>query len=114
MRCFSSGSILFLLGFYIERKYLLNCKKSLKKYIMKNLIALLFLFVSAAKMNAQTAPLPESKHKFIVIAHRGDHVDVPENTIAAFENGIKNDVDYVEIDLRTSKDSVLVIMHDAT
>ncbi len=81
---------------------------------MKNITAFLFLFAFVTKTNAQIAPLPESKHKFIVIAHRGDHVEAPENTIAAFENGIKNEVDYVEIDLRTSKDSVLVIMHDAT
>jgi len=81
---------------------------------MKNIIVLFFLFGYAEKINAQKATLPESKHKFIVIAHRGDHVEVPENTIAAYENGIKNEVDYVEIDLRTTKDSVLVIMHDAT
>ena len=81
---------------------------------MKKIIACLFLLGYVAKLPAQTASLPEPKHKFIVIAHRGDHVEVPENTIAAYENGIKNGVDYVEIDLRTSKDSVLVIMHDAT
>jgi glycerophosphoryl diester phosphodiesterase len=66
------------------------------------------------ELHAQKAPLPVARHKFIVIAHRGDHVLVPENTLAAYENGIKNGVDFVEIDLRTTKDSVLVIMHDAT
>jgi glycerophosphoryl diester phosphodiesterase len=81
---------------------------------MKKTISIIFLFTCTSKINAQTAALPESKHKFIVIAHRGDHVEVPENTIAAYENGIKHEVDYVEIDLRTTKDSVLVIMHDAT
>ena len=81
---------------------------------MKKIIALLFLFVCTSKINAQPAALPKSKHTFVVIAHRGDHVEVPENTIAAYENGIKHEVDYVEIDLRTTKDSVLVIMHDAT
>ncbi len=81
---------------------------------MKKIIGCLFLMASMAKLLAQTAQLPEPKHPFIVIAHRGDHVEVPENTIAAYENGIKNGVDYVEIDLRTTKDSVLVIMHDAT
>lgn len=81
---------------------------------MKRNIACLFLMIGSVRMNGQTAVLPEPRHKFIVIAHRGDHVEVPENTIAAFENGIKNGVDYVEIDLRTTKDSMLVIMHDAT
>ena len=81
---------------------------------MQKTIAYLFLMTCSARLNAQTAVLPESKHTFIVIAHRGDHVEVPENTIAAYENAIKNNVDYVEIDLRTTIDSVLVIMHDAT
>jgi len=58
--------------------------------------------------------LPESKHAFIVIAHRGNHTRLPENTIAAFTEGINIGVDYVEVDLRTTKDSVLVVMHDAT
>jgi len=81
---------------------------------MKKTFGLIFLFACCARVNAQTAMLPESKHKFIVVAHRGDHVEVPENTIAAFKKGIKHGVDYVEIDLRTTKDSVLVIMHDNT
>jgi glycerophosphoryl diester phosphodiesterase len=54
------------------------------------------------------------KHKLIVIAHRGDHTQAPENTLAAFDSAIRNGADYVEIDLRTSRDSHLVIMHDAT
>ncbi len=81
---------------------------------MKKIIATAFVFLFATRMDAQNVTIPESKHHFIVIAHRGDHVDVPENTIASFEQGIKHGVDYVEIDLRTTKDSVLVIMHDAT
>jgi glycerophosphoryl diester phosphodiesterase len=70
--------------------------------------------IAVTGLHAQKASLPLARHKFIVIAHRGDHVLVPENTLAAYENGIKNGVDFVEIDLRTTKDSVLVIMHDAT
>jgi glycerophosphoryl diester phosphodiesterase len=70
--------------------------------------------IAMTESRAQKVSLPVARHKFIVIAHRGDHVLVPENTLAAYENGIKNSVDFVEIDLRTTKDSVLVIMHDAT
>jgi glycerophosphoryl diester phosphodiesterase len=61
-----------------------------------------------------TTQLPLSKHTFIVVAHRGDHTAAPENTLAAFENAITTGADYVEIDLRTTKDSQLIIMHDAT
>ncbi len=80
---------------------------------MKTFFALA-LSICTLHSYAQTATLPESKHKFIVIAHRGQHTEVPENTIESFEEAIKTTVDYVEIDLRTTKDSVLVIMHDAT
>src|SRR3954465_14552087 len=59
-------------------------------------------------------PLPLSKHKFIVIAHRGDHVIYPENTLEAYKEAIKNEADYVEIDLRTTKDGELVSMHDGS
>jgi glycerophosphoryl diester phosphodiesterase len=62
----------------------------------------------------QPNPAPLSKHQFIVAAHRGDHVIYPENTLEAYTKGIKNEVDYVEIDLRTTKDGELVSMHDGS
>lgn len=67
-------------------------------------------------VHAQPKPtrLPESKHEMIVIAHRGNHTHVPENTLASVSEAIKFGVDYVEVDLRTTKDGQLVIHHDAT
>jgi glycerophosphoryl diester phosphodiesterase len=58
--------------------------------------------------------LPAGRNGFVVIAHRGNHVRVPENTIASVEEGIRAGADYVEIDLRTTKDGYLVLSHDAT
>ncbi len=58
------------------------------------------------------APLPASDHRFIIISHRGDHVVAPENSLQALDSALAHGVDYVEIDLRTSQDSVLYIMHD--
>jgi glycerophosphoryl diester phosphodiesterase len=77
---------------------------------LKVLVAVSFPFVLVAQPNA----VPKTKHQFVVVAHRGDHTNAPENTLLAFKNAIKNGADYVEIDLRTTKDSQLVIMHDAT
>jgi glycerophosphoryl diester phosphodiesterase len=48
-----------------------------------------------------------------VIAHRGAHRDAPENTLASLEQAIELGCDYVEIDVRRTKDGALVIMHDA-
>lgn len=57
------------------------------------------------------ALLPVVKHKHVVIAHRGDHTVLPENTLAAYERAIQDGVDYVEVDLRTFKDGRLYISH---
>jgi len=71
-------------------------------------------FVSQSSLLQRSAPLPKTKHKLVVIAHRGSHLKVPENTLAAYENAIREGADYVEVDLRTTKDGHLVIMHDAS
>ncbi|EHQ25874.1 glycerophosphoryl diester phosphodiesterase [Mucilaginibacter paludis DSM 18603] len=63
--------------------------------------------------NYTANPIPAPRHRFTVIAHRGDHVLFPENTLAAYEQAIKHGADYVEIDLRTTKDGELVSLHDA-
>ncbi|WP_343674316.1 glycerophosphodiester phosphodiesterase family protein [Chitinophaga sp.] len=57
------------------------------------------------------ALLPVVKHKHVVIAHRGDHTVLPENTLAAYTRAIADGVDYVEVDLRTFKDGTLYISH---
>lgn len=59
-------------------------------------------------------PVPAARHKFTVIAHRGDHVTAPENTLASYTQAIKDGADYVEIDLRTTKDGQLVSLHNET
>lgn len=50
----------------------------------------------------------------LVVAHRGDWRYAPENSIAAIEHSIALGVDVVELDLQLTKDSVLIVMHDAT
>ncbi len=81
---------------------------------MKKLLFLLFL-TGVISLGAIAQPnQPPAKHSFIVICHRGDHVIYPENTLAAYSEAIKNGADYIEIDLRTTKDGELVSMHDGT
>lgn len=67
-----------------------------------------------AKTPLQQAALPAARHRPVVIAHRGHHTNLPENTLAAYESAIKLGADYVEVDLRTTKDSVLVVLHNAS
>jgi glycerophosphoryl diester phosphodiesterase len=56
----------------------------------------------------------DAPKKIVVIAHRGAHRTVPENTLASLERAIELGVDYVELDVRRTKDGVLVLMHDAS
>jgi len=52
--------------------------------------------------------------QIIVVAHRGDWRNAPENSLQAISNCIKMGVDMVEIDVRETKDGKLVLMHDET
>ena len=57
--------------------------------------------------------LPEPRHGGVyVVAHRGAHNGIPENTLAAYEAAIEMGVDFVEIDLRTTKDGHMVSIHN--
>ncbi|MPR32417.1 glycerophosphodiester phosphodiesterase family protein [Salmonirosea aquatica] len=58
--------------------------------------------------------VPAKRYPVVVIAHRGNHVKVPENTLAACKEAIRVGADYVEVDLRTTKDGKMVLLHDAT
>ena len=49
-----------------------------------------------------------------VCAHRAFYRDFPENSIASIQAAIDEGIDMVEIDVRTTSDSILVLMHDAT
>ncbi|CAL1518476.1 glycerophosphodiester phosphodiesterase family protein [Chitinophaga sp. MM2321] len=73
-----------------------------------------FFLIITAMAQQVVSPLPVSKNKFVVVAHRGNHETVPENTVAAIEETIRCGADYAELDLRTTKDGKLVLMHNAT
>ena len=49
-----------------------------------------------------------------VIAHRGEHLQHPENTLPAYQAAIEAGADFIEVDVRTTSDGKLVAMHDRT
>lgn len=49
-----------------------------------------------------------------IIGHRGAKALAPENTLAAITIALRRNVDWIEIDVRRTKDSKLVIAHDKT
>lgn len=55
-----------------------------------------------------------AKRPAMIIAHRGVNKLAPENTIPSIETAIRMNLDYVEIDVRTTKDGQMILMHDDT
>ncbi len=52
------------------------------------------------------------KNEFIIIAHRGESYDAPENTQASINLAWKKNDDAVEIDVQLTKDEKIVVIHD--
>ncbi len=50
----------------------------------------------------------------LVIAHRGARRERPENTMAAFDEAMRQKCDGIEMDLQLSDDGVAVVYHDRT
>jgi glycerophosphoryl diester phosphodiesterase len=88
------------------------------KMLRKSLIVLILVLFSINLVNIvssinQRTPL-EILNYPVIVAHRGASFDAPENTIAAIEYAILAQADYVEIDVRMTKDHVPIIIHDKT
>ncbi len=49
-----------------------------------------------------------------IVCHKGANAVAPENTYAAAERCLDWGMDYVEVDVRTSQDGVLYLLHDPT
>lgn len=49
-----------------------------------------------------------------IIAHRGASFDAPENTLASVHLAWEQNIHYVEVDVRLTKDNILVVFHDET
>jgi len=58
--------------------------------------------------------LPDPAHPIDVVCHRGANQLAPENTLAAARICIEQHFQFVELDVRTTSDGALVVMHDAT
>ncbi|MDR3711688.1 MAG: glycerophosphodiester phosphodiesterase family protein [Puia sp.] len=50
--------------------------------------------------------------RILVSAHRADHAIFPENSLPAIGKAIEAGIDIVELDVRETRDKVLVLMHD--
>lgn len=63
--------------------------------------------------NTLSAFQDSSSKIVLVAAHRGAHRNNFENSIASTREAIRLGVDIIEVDVRTTKDGYLVLMHDS-
>lgn len=75
-------------------------------------LGLINSLVGGAKGETITDTLKPNEPK--IIAHRGANDRFNESTITAYKIASENGVDYLEMDLRMTKDGELVVMHDQT
>ena len=69
----------------------------------------------ANRAEAIAAQIHDPNSKYVVVTcHRGDWRNFPENSIPAIESIIRMGADIMELDLKMTADSVLVLSHDGT
>ena len=89
----------------------------MKKFIVIFLFLFspLFIFSQEASSDNQNgySQIPKNGNT-LVVAHRGVHNGIPENTLAAYQKAIDLGCDFVEIDLRKTKDGRFVSVHNST
>jgi glycerophosphoryl diester phosphodiesterase len=54
-----------------------------------------------------------SNDQILVCAHRAYHKFAPENSLASIQQALDAGIDIVEVDVNTTKDGILVLMHDS-
>ena len=85
----------------------------MKKISILSVIALITVFWACSPQ--KSSPLKAPKHGGVyVVAHRGAHFEekIPENSIPAYQKAIDLDVDFVEVDVRITKDGHFVSVHN--
>jgi glycerophosphoryl diester phosphodiesterase len=82
---------------------------------MRNLV---WLFASAFLLAGfyRSAAFQDTRQSRTILtsAHRGEHLQHPENSLPAIQAAIDAGMDFVELDVRTTADGQLLLMHDRT
>ncbi|AWP37761.1 glycerophosphodiester phosphodiesterase [Heyndrickxia coagulans] len=82
---------------------------------MKKIMAISIVCIFAFNLvGCSSAIAKKEKRGTLIIAHRGADDRAPEETMPAFRLAVNEKADYIEMDLRETKDDKLVLMHDPT
>lgn len=75
-------------------------------------VVLLLLLLGSSALLTSASYLTYPSNVPLIVAHRGASGYAPENTMASFELAEQLGADYIELDVRLSKDGELVVIHD--
>ena len=83
------------------------------------LIAILFFILSACNIEKNFNKISKEFHDpnseyVMVAAHRASHINHPENSLSAIQHAVELGVDIIEVDVKVTIDSVVVLNHDRT
>jgi len=89
--------------------------KKLSPSILKKLgwVGICFALVAAIISGVTFLKNLNFDRHIAVTAHRGSSLKAPENTMSALRQAIADGADYAEIDVQTTADGVVILMHDA-
>lgn len=76
-------------------------------------MAMVFLSIFASGIGlSQNPPRLELSGRVMVFAHRGASMERPEHTLGGYRLAIEQGADFIEPDLRMTKDKVFIALHD--
>jgi glycerophosphoryl diester phosphodiesterase len=75
-------------------------------------LTLLFGFIGMALAGIYQVRHLDFGENVVITAHRGSSLQAPENTLSALRGAIADGADYAEIDVQTTRDGFVVLLHD--
>src|ERR1700683_1897805 len=82
---------------------------------MKAFFGVVSVCLMSAVLGGAQSPTGTAQIRTVLTsAHRGEHAHHPENSLPAIQGAIDAGIDFVELDVRTTSDGQLVLMHDPT
>jgi len=77
------------------------------------LLLFIFSFCNAQSLDKILSKFHDAKSDYVMVAvHRASHKSYVENSIPAIKHAIEIGVDIIELDVKVTKDSVVVLNHD--
>ncbi|WP_457208919.1 glycerophosphodiester phosphodiesterase family protein, partial [Nocardioides sp. P5_C9_2] len=77
-------------------------------------LSALITALPAAPALARADDNPWLRQRVLNMAHSGGELEAPTNTMYAFKRAVQRGADMIELDVQSTRDKQLVVLHDAT